>query len=218
MKRRPVRLVAMAVAAYVAVALAVTLLTMGAVVLARLVTDAPVTEPLAGVGNFRRVDHRLWAGGQPDAGGYRELARRGVSVVVDLRTGASDDPTEDDPSLLSALGIEYRRLPVPDGHAPGREHVRRFLGVVERATGVVFVHCGAGVGRTNAVQAAYLASTGKDPSLSRLVAVGPMTLEQAWVVAAARAGDPGSPNPVVRRLSEVLDAPRRGLSRLRGWL
>ena len=207
-----------AVGAYLAAVLAVTLLSMGATVIARLTADGPVTEELAGVRNFRRIDDRLWAGGQPDAGAYHELARRGVAVVVDLRTGASDDPREDDPSLLSSLGIGYRRLPVADGHTPGDGHLRRFLEVVERAKGVVFVHCGAGVGRTNAVQAAYMAATGTEPSLSRLAAIGPMTLDQAWSVAAAEAGRPGASNPLVRRLSELLDAPRRGLSRLRGWL
>ena len=35
--------------------------------------------------NFRRVDDRLFRGGQPKPGGYARLARLGVKTVVNLR-------------------------------------------------------------------------------------------------------------------------------------
>jgi hypothetical protein len=45
-----------------------------------------------------------------------------------------------------------------------------------------------------------------------MVAIGPHTLAQLWFVAT------GDSNVVVRRASEVVDAPRRAWSRIRGLL
>ncbi len=175
---------------------------------ARLVGERPTTD-MAGVHNFRIIDRDTWAGGQPDADAYGELAARGVRLVVDLRTGARDDPREDDPALLGRLGVDYLALPVPDGHVPSEAQVRRFLAAVRETEGVVFVHCGGGVGRTSALTAAYLRATGTEPGLVGTTAVGLHTVEQLWFVAA------GDTNPLVRRTSELLDAPRRAWSWLR---
>ena len=178
------------------------------VVAARLVGERPTTA-MAGVHNFRTVDRETWAGGQPDADAYGELAARGVRLVVDLRTGTRDDPRKDDPALLAGLGVGYLALPVPDGHVPSEAQVRRFLAAVRETEGVVFVHCGGGVGRTSALTAAYLRATGARPGLVATTAVGPHTVEQLWFVAT------GDTNPLVRRVSELFDAPRRAWSRLK---
>ena len=191
----------------VVVAVAQALVLVG-VVAARLVGDRPTTD-MAGVHNFRTVDGQTWAGGQPDADAYGELAARGVRLVVDLRTGTRDDPRKDDPALLRHLGVGYLALPVPDGHVPSDAQVHRFVAAVRETNGVVFVHCGGGVGRTSAVTAAYLRATGAEPGLVDTIAVGPHTVEQLWFVAA------GDTSPLVRRASELLDAPRRAWSRLR---
>ena len=178
------------------------------IVAARLVGERPTTD-MAGVHNFRTVDRETWAGGQPDAEAYGELAQRGVRLVVDLRTGSRDDVREDDPALLARLGVGYLALPVRDGHVPSKAQVRRFVAAVRETDGVVFVHCGGGVGRTSALTAAYLRGTGARPDLLRTAAVGPHTVEQLWFVAT------GDTNPLVRRTSELLDAPRRAWSQLR---
>ena len=174
----------------------------------RLVGERPTTH-MAGVHNFRTLDSEMWAGGQPDADAYRKLAARGVRLVVDLRTGAQDDPRKDDPALLGGLGVGYLALPVPDGHVPSEAQVRRFVAAARETEGVVFVHCGGGVGRTSALIAAYLRTTGAGPGLVTTTAVGLHTVEQLWFVAT------GDTNPVVRRISELLDAPRRAWSRMR---
>ena len=189
------------------VVIAHTLMLVG-VAAARLVGARP-TSDMAGVHNFRTIDRETWAGGQPDAEAYRELAGRGVRLVVDLRTGSRDDPREDDPALLGRLGVGYLALPVPDGHVPSEAQVRRFIAAVRETEGVVFVHCGGGVGRTSALTAAYSRVTAAGPGLVDATAVGLHTVEQLWFVAT------GDTNPVVRRVSEVLDAPRRAWSRLR---
>jgi protein tyrosine phosphatase (PTP) superfamily phosphohydrolase (DUF442 family) len=172
------------------------------------VDDSPVP-------NLRVVANGVWAGGQPDGEGYRALADMGVAFVVDLRTGASDDPREDDPVLLRALGMHHVVLPVKDGHAASRATVDAVRALVDRPEGDVFVHCGAGVGRSSALQASLSASLGDGVPVPELLAVGPVSLEQLWVAVFASEARPVPVNPVVRRLSEALDAPRRALSRVR---
>ena len=189
------------------VVIAHTLMLVG-ILAARLAGERPTTH-MAGVHNFRILDQETWAGGQPDADAYGELAARGVRLVVDLRTGSRDDPREDDPALLGRLGVGYLALPVRDGHVPTDAQVRLFLAAVHETEGVVFVHCGGGVGRTSALTAAYSRATGAGPGLVSTTAVGLHTVEQLWFVAT------GDTNPLVRRASELLDAPRRAWSRLR---
>lgn len=212
---RRARLVAIV---YVAVTAAFHIGLIAAMLIARSLGHDPRTEEAGSVHNLRRVDERVWAGAQPDEAGYRELARLGVRLVIDLRTGSSDDPQVDDVGLLTALGMDRVVLPVPDGHVPSRTTVERLVRAIEGAEGPVYLHCGGGVGRSAASQAAYLAATGRDPSWAQMVALGPMTLEQTWFVGAAEPGAPHRTNPVVRRVSEALDAPRRALSRVRALL
>jgi protein tyrosine phosphatase (PTP) superfamily phosphohydrolase (DUF442 family) len=206
-RRRGVR----AALLYLGVVVVTQALVWTGVLAARAAGNDPTTTMVA-VPNFRVVDERLWAGGQPDAEAYRVLAARGVRLVVDLRTGAADDPNTDDPSLLASLGIAYVSLPVADGHVPSTAQVGRFVALVQSAPGRVFVHCGGGVGRTSALTAAYARRSGARPPFDDMVAIGPHTLAQLWFVAT------GDSNVVVRRASEVVDAPRRAWSRIRGLL
>lgn len=202
---------ARAVVAYVGLVVVTQALVWTGVLVARAAGDNP-TSTMVPAPNFRVVDERLWAGGQPDAEAYRVMAARGVRLVVDLRTGEADDPNTDDPGLLASLGIAYVSLPVADGHVPSTAQVRRFTALVQGAAGRVFVHCGGGVGRTSALTAAYEGRSGGRAPFADTVAIGPHTLEQLWFVAT------GDSNVVVRRASELLDAPRRALSRFRGLL
>ena len=210
-----VRRLRRAVLVYLAVAIGLQLLLAGLAVVLRVLGHDSRGDELGSIHNLRRIDERMWAGAQPDADQYRELAAHGVRLVIDLRTGARDDPQLDDEVDLSELGIERLELPVPDGHVPSRTTVRRLVRAVAETEGLVFIHCGGGVGRTAAAQAAYVAATGGDPAWADLLALGPMTLEQVWFVAAAEPDEPHRTNVVVRRVSEALDAPRRLLSRFR---
>jgi protein tyrosine phosphatase (PTP) superfamily phosphohydrolase (DUF442 family) len=159
---------------------------------------------IAGVDNAAMVDERVWRGGAPTAEGYRNLVAEGVTTVVDLRSDSERGPSTD---VLPDLPVDVVRLPVRDGQLPTDAEIAAFMKTVDSADGIVFVHCGAGVGRTGAMTAAYQATTGlRGPeSLRRNLAIGPPSLEQ---IAFALSGAERPPSPVTA-LSRVLDAPRR---------
>lgn len=167
------------------------------------------------VGNFAVVDDEVWRGGAPGEVTYRDLAAHGVRVVVDLR---AEDDLEIDHALLDELGIRRIHLPMRDGQAPSAELVSRFLTIVRRSDAPVFVHCGAGVGRTGTLVAAYRVASGQADGLEAMrqnLQVGPPSLEQLAFAASLDGHDIDRVSPAVVAVSRVLDAPRRIWTRLR---
>jgi protein-tyrosine phosphatase len=162
---------------------------------------------VAGVDKLRHVDGKLWAGANPTS--YSGLAAAGVTTIVDLR--AEEDAHEDD-AAIRALGMNVVHIPIRDGQIPSEAEVARFVAIVEESSGTVFVHCGAGVGRTGSMSSAYLVATGQASSgdaLAISLAVGPPSLEQVFYIATLQRGDTDSPPAFVVATSRVLDAPRR---------
>lgn len=177
---------------------------------ARTAADPPVE---VDVSNFHVVDDEVWRGGAPGAVTYRDLAANGVTTVIDLR---AEDDLEIDIALLEELGIERYHLPMRDGQAPAEAEVDTFLRIVEASDTPVYVHCGAGVGRTGTMVAAYLVGNGEEAvdAMRRNLEVGPPSLEQLVFAASLDGRDVDRvPAPVVA-VSRVLDAPRRIWSRL----
>lgn len=185
--------------------------------LTRAETPAPAgTRTVQGVNHFQPVgsDGRLWRGSAPSPAGYRALAGMGITTVVDLR---AEDMSARELAEPGEAGLNVVRLPIRDGQTPSPKQVQRFLDVVSTASGPVFVHCGAGVGRTGAMVAAYVVNTGEEsPSqaVRNNLAVGPPSIEQIYYglnLTPAKAEQPPLPVLVVSRL---VDAPRRIMSYL----
>lgn len=202
-----------AVAGMVGFLLIGNLAILAASVWARQTTATVAPAAVPGVENLTVVDDRLWRGAAPTQEGYRALAAAGTTTVVDLR---AEDGLEHDFGTVTDLGMELVRLPVRDGQVPSAEEIETFLAATSEPGAKVFVHCGAGVGRTGAMVGAYLVANGEADgrdALRRNLAVGPPSLEQVAFVAQLDADDREHPNPVVTGVSRVLDAPRRLWSR-----
>lgn len=162
------------------------------------------------VPNFQPVDEHLWRGGAPSERGLRSLAAAGATTVIDLRAERGLDV---DQALLDELGLTRVAIPMRDGQTPTAGQVTRFRRAVAESEGPVFVHCGAGVGRTGTMVASYLVEAYNASgayAMRRNLAVGPPSIEQ--LVFAAELDDGAQirrPPSIVVAVSRVLDAPRR---------
>ncbi|MGW0579724.1 fused DSP-PTPase phosphatase/NAD kinase-like protein [Streptomyces sp. NPDC002920] len=182
---------------------------------AREETPAPAgTRSMQGVHHFQRVDAegRLWRGAAPSPAGYAALAGLGFSTVVDLR---AEDLSAAQLAGPGKAGLDVVRLPIRDGQTPQPDQVQRFLAAVAGAPGKVFVHCGAGVGRTGTMAAAYLVTSGEESSsvaVRRNLAVGPPSIEQIYYGLNLSRGETEQPPLAVVAVSRLVDAPRRMLT------
>ena len=203
---RSVRSVAIGFVVFIVVG---NLTILGANLIARAMFEPPATPDLAGITNLEAVDDHLWRGAAPSDRGYRALAAHGVGTVVDLR---AEEDLAVNKRLLRELDIDLVSIPLRDGQTPTPGQVKEFLAEVRRTDKKVFVHCGAGVGRTGTMAASYLVATGQaEPleALGRNLAIGPPSLEQITFVADLAGRGVERPPAVISFVSRVLDGPRR---------
>ncbi|WP_416984062.1 protein-tyrosine phosphatase family protein [Streptomyces sp. T028] len=182
---------------------------------AREETPAPVgTHAVQGIHNFQPVGTKgkLWRGAAPSPAGYRALAGLGFTTVVDLR---AEDLSASQLAEPGKAGLNVVRLPIRDGQTPKPEQVQRLLAAVTKAPGKVFVHCGAGVGRTGTMAAAYLVETGQESpaaAVRRNLSVGPPSIEQIYYGLRLERSEAEQPPLAIVAVSRLVDAPRRMLT------
>ncbi len=85
------------------------------------------------------------------------LRRQGIELLLSL----TEDPIRRD--WLNDASVLALHVPIEDMEAPTQEQLDQCVSAIERALGQnmgVAVHCGAGLGRTGTVLAAYLVSKG----------------------------------------------------------
>ncbi len=206
--RRWPRLVRRALVGFVAFLLIGNGLILGSTLWFRWASPAAAADA-DGIDNLHVVDERVLRGAAPSAEGLRDLAALGVTTVVDLRAEAD---LASRGAVLAELGMERFHLPIRDGQLPSADQARALLRIVEEADGKVFLHCGAGVGRTGALTAWYLNATGQADGMAALrhnLSVGPPSLEQIAFAVKTANGSYDRPGVGVTLVSRVLDGPRR---------
>lgn len=105
--------------------------------------------------NFRKVDDGLYRGGQPNADGFRQLARMGITTVVSLRAyGHTARQEQDERRIVESLGMRWVSLPMRMYWRPTDGQVDAFLAIT-RAPGATFIHCQHGEDRTGSLVAVY---------------------------------------------------------------
>ncbi len=109
--------------------------------------------PQEGIGNFGKVNERLYRGAQPDATGIQNLKRLGIKSIISLRTGG--DSWKVEASQAEAHGIIHTNIPLSGVKRPKDKEVRHVLELIETLPGPVFVHCQHGCDRTGTIIACY---------------------------------------------------------------
>lgn len=124
------------------------------VALAASVPSAAWAEPaLEGVRNFHRVNDRIFRGGQPTEEGFRNLAKLGVTTVIDLRH-VKEHSTTDEAATVQRLGMRYVNVPMPSLKTPRTDQLAKVMELLDSGERV-FVHCHQGKDRTGTAIAVY---------------------------------------------------------------
>jgi atypical dual specificity phosphatase len=110
------------------------------------------------------------------AGAAAELRQRRIGLLINLHE------RPDPPALLVELQAETVHLPVQNSDAPTQEQLDRGVAAIDDALsrGIrVAVHCGAGLGRSGTLLAAYLVRQGTlpDHAIANVRTVRPGSIE-----------------------------------------
>ena len=113
----------------------------------------------ANISRLSQITPQLHVGGQFRRRGWRRLAARGITAVVNMRRELDDRD-------LGIAPARYLYLPTVDDQAPTLEQLREGVTFIENEIshgGGVYIHCSAGVGRAATMAVAYLIHRGYTP-------------------------------------------------------
>ncbi|MFW5696154.1 MAG: protein-tyrosine phosphatase family protein [Phototrophicaceae bacterium] len=105
---------------------------------------------------FTKITPNIYIGPQYGRYGKVGLEKAGVTATMSLRAEFDDE----------AHGLsmkEYSYLPTVDNTPPSLKHIEEgvsFIRNVVKRDGIIYVHCGSGVGRAPTMVAAYLIAEG----------------------------------------------------------
>lgn len=106
-----------------------------------------------GIPNFHQVTERLYRGGQPADGAWKDLSKLGVMTVVDLRRPGEHSTSAESIAVVAA-GMRYVNFPIDGFETPTSTQIASVLPLLDGPESV-FVHCKKGRDRTGTVIAAY---------------------------------------------------------------
>ena len=96
---------------------------------------------IAGIRNFIQLCENMVSSGQPEEDEFRDIAKAGYRVVVNLAMPNSDFAIPEEGNIVTALGMSYVHIPVPF-EAPTAGHLRQFIKVMQAYSDQkVWVHC-----------------------------------------------------------------------------
>ena len=106
------------------------------------------------------ADGPVLIGGQPSADQIRELADRGVTLVINCRTGAEQASAGFSESALAAkLGLKYIEIPLGGNEGYDPADVQALAAALDQhQAGEVLLHCASG-GRATQLYTAYLVNS-----------------------------------------------------------
>lgn len=122
--------------------------------------SVPRHTKVTGIANFGEVTATLYRGGYPSPQGLESLKKMGVSIIIDMRGGAS----KAEGSAATGLGMQYISIPWRCPF-PTDKPFARFLKIINDNQGKkIFVHCRLGDDRTGLAIATYrMANEGWSP-------------------------------------------------------
>jgi protein tyrosine phosphatase (PTP) superfamily phosphohydrolase (DUF442 family) len=107
-----------------------------------------------GLPNLGRISQNLYRGGQPEKGGYAELKKLGVEIVINFRE--TEKAEKEERARVEALGMQYVEIPWSGFDDPGNKDVAKFLQMIKDNSGKkIFFHCRRGAERTGVMGATY---------------------------------------------------------------
>lgn len=109
---------------------------------------------LPGLPQYGAVSSQLYRGAQPNDGGFTELKKRGIGIVVNLRHEPGEIARER--LLVEQQGMQYVSIPWRGKQDPQIGQVAQFLNLLRtNPDKKVFVHCERGAERTGVMVACY---------------------------------------------------------------